>query len=99
MPRLRCHYVDCVFLDQGYCGAAAAEIDPEEGCLTYSATGEVAVEDAWEENEALEEEWADAVFTPESEEDEDFWLEDDPLGDEEDEYEDDEIDEFDLDGD
>ena len=80
MPRLRCHYADCVFLDEGYCGAAAAELDPSEGCLTYSAVGEVAPEDAWEENEALEEQWAEAGFAPEDGDGEDdYWLEDDPL--------------------
>lgn len=80
MPRLRCHYADCVFLDEGYCGAAAVEVDPSEGCLTYSAVGEVAPEDAWEQNEALEEEWAEAGFASESgESDDDFWLEDEPL--------------------
>ena len=46
MPRIRCHYADCVFLDEGYCAAAATELDPEEGCLTYSPTGEVEAEDA-----------------------------------------------------
>lgn len=92
MPRLRCHYTDCVFLDQGYCGAIVAEIDPEEGCLTYSATGEVAPDEAWEENEALEEEWAEAGFTPEGEDDEDFWLEDDPVPDTENFEEDDDSD-------
>jgi len=30
MPRIRCHYVDCVFLEGGYCGATAVEIDPDE---------------------------------------------------------------------
>lgn len=68
MPRIRCHYVDCVFLDEGYCAAAAVELDPEEGCMTYSASGEVSAEDAWEENEALEENWEEAGFLPEGEE-------------------------------
>jgi len=36
MPRIKCHYVDCVFLDDGYCSAAAVEIDPDTGCATYS---------------------------------------------------------------
>ena len=27
MARIRCHYADCVFLDEGYCSAAAVEID------------------------------------------------------------------------
>jgi len=35
MPRIRCHYLDCGFLDDGYCSAAAVEIDPDAGCMTY----------------------------------------------------------------
>jgi hypothetical protein len=81
MPRIRCHYADCVFLDEGYCAAAAVELDPEEGCLTYAATGEVSAEDAWEDNEALEEEWEEAGFAPEGEED------DEEAGEEEEEEE------------
>lgn len=81
MPRIRCHYIDCVFLDEGYCAAAAVELDPEEGCITYSASGEVSPEEAWEENEALEEDWEGAGFAPEGEED---------LEEEEEEEEDDE---------
>jgi hypothetical protein len=69
MPRIRCHYEDCVFLDEGFCAAAAVELDPEEGCLTYSPSGG-ASEDAWEENEATEEDWEEAGFAPEGEEDE-----------------------------
>jgi hypothetical protein len=68
MPRIRCHYADCVFLDEGYCAAAATELDPEEGCLTYSPSGEISPEDAWEENEALEEDWEEAGFLPEGDE-------------------------------
>jgi hypothetical protein len=29
MPRIKCHYVDCVFVDEGYCSAAAVELDPD----------------------------------------------------------------------
>lgn len=72
MPRIRCHYVDCVFLDEGYCAAAAVELDPEEGCLTYSPSGEVSPDEAWEENESMEEEWEDAGFAAEGEEDEEW---------------------------
>lgn len=69
MPRIRCHYIDCVFLDDGYCGAAAVEIDPDTGCATYSPTEEAVAEKEWEEEELeeLEEEDLD-------EEDEDLWL-------------------------
>lgn len=76
MPRIRCHYVDCVFLDEGYCAAAAVELDDEEGCLTYAAAGEVSAEDAWEDNEALEEEWEEAGFAPDDGEEEGDDLED-----------------------
>ena len=36
MPRIKCHYIDCVFVDEGYCSAALVEIDPDTGCDTYS---------------------------------------------------------------
>jgi hypothetical protein len=77
MPRIRCHYVDCVFLDDGYCGAAAVEIDPDEGCLTFSRASDIEERDAeWEDEEELEEieEWDDMEF---EEEDEDLWVDDD----------------------
>lgn len=89
MPRIRCHYADCVFLDEGYCAAAAVELDPEEGCLTYAAAGEVSPDEAWEDNEALEEEWEEAGFAPEGEDDEDLTEVDEEETEEEPEEEDD----------
>ena len=52
MPRIKCHYIDCVFLDDGYCSAAAVEIDPDTGCATYSPSDEANQE--WEEEEETE---------------------------------------------
>jgi hypothetical protein len=69
MPRIRCHYTDCVFIDDGYCSAAAVEIDPDTGCATYSPTDEAAAEENWEEDEELEE-WED-----EEEEEDENWEE------------------------
>ena len=70
MPRIKCHYIDCVFLDDGYCSAAAVEIDPDTGCATYSPSDEAA--EAWEEEE--ETEWEE----DESEEEEDeLWDDED----------------------
>ena len=89
MPRIRCHYIDCVFLDEGYCAAAEVELDPEEGCLTYSATGEVSPDEAWEKNEAIEEDWEEAGFVPEGE---DEWEEEEE--EEEEAEEDDDADEM-----
>jgi hypothetical protein len=76
MPRIRCHYTDCVFLDDGYCGAAAVEIDPDTGCATYSPNEEAVKEGDWEEEEL--EEWEEEDM---EEEDEDLWMDE-----EEDEY-------------
>jgi hypothetical protein len=73
MPRIKCHYVDCVFIDEGICSAAAVEVDPDEGCKTYSPAEETAAADDWDEEEESEE-WED--------EDE----EDDEWTDEEDEF-------------
>lgn len=70
MPRIRCHYLDCVFIDEGYCSAAAVEIDPDTGCATYSPLeGAVEEDDNWED-EGLEE-WED-----DGDEEEDLWLDD-----------------------
>jgi hypothetical protein len=64
-----------LFLDDGYCGAAAIEIDPDVGCMTYSRADDLEVEEEWdgEEEEELEE-WEE--LEGEDEEDE-LWLEED----------------------
>jgi hypothetical protein len=63
-----------VFLDDGYCGAAAIEVDPDVGCMTYSRANDLDVEDeAWEEEEDAEE-WEEAEL---DEEDDEMWLDDD----------------------
>ena len=67
MPRIKCHYIDCVFLDEGYCSAAAIELDPDTGCATYSPSDEAAVQEDWDEEE---EEWEDDEA---DEEDDELW--------------------------
>lgn len=74
MPKIRCHYLDCVFLDEGYCSAAAIELDPDSGCMTYSPSSETTTEEDWEDEEELEE-WED--LEPEEDEEEDVWLDED----------------------
>ena len=70
MPRIRCHYVDCVFLDDGFCSAAAVELDPDMGCTTFSRANDLEVDDEDLEFEEIDE-W------DELDDDEDLWLEDD----------------------
>ena len=68
MPRIKCHYIDCVFLDEGYCSAAAIELDPDSGCATYSPSDEAAAAaEDWEEEE---EEWEEDES---DEEDDELW--------------------------
>lgn len=74
MPRIRCHYIDCVFLDDGYCGAAAIELDPDVGCMTFSRADDAEVENEWEDEEEETEEWEDLEV---DEEDDEIWLDED----------------------
>jgi hypothetical protein len=69
MPRVRCFYLDCVFLDDGFCSAVSVEIDPDEGCITYKRSSDFI------EDEIVEEEW-EALGFDEADED-DVWLDDD----------------------
>jgi len=66
MPRIKCHYIDCVFLDEGYCSAAAIELDPDTGCATYSPSDEATAAEDWEEEEEWEEDEAE-------DEDDELW--------------------------
>lgn len=70
MPRIRCLYLDCAFLDDGFCSAASVEIDPDNGCKTYSPSAESNLEDEWDEEEELEE-WEE--LEDDEEEDDDLW--------------------------
>ena len=67
MPRIHCHYIDCLFLDGKYCSAAAIELDPDTGCKTYQPRDDINIED-WEEDEEIEE-WDDI-----EEDEEDLWV-------------------------
>jgi hypothetical protein len=77
MPKIRCHYMDCSFLDEGYCSAAAVEIDPDAGCTTFSPASGGLNDDDWEGEEELEE-WEDLEGEEESEED--IWGDDEEEG-------------------
>jgi hypothetical protein len=78
MPRIRCRYMDCIFLEENFCGAAAIELDPDAGCLTYSQSAEAEPEEEWEEDE-FDEDWENEEegFEIEDEEEEGKWDEED----------------------
>jgi hypothetical protein len=90
MPRIRCRFIDCYYLESGYCTAETVLIDPDEGCLTFSHIDDLALSesDDWqmdemEEIEALDnmdEVWGDDGDDDGDEEEElDGWIEDDEL--------------------
>ena len=70
MPRIHCYYIDCVFLDDGYCSALEIENDPDVGCMTYTSSVDTEVDDRWEDEEDKLDGWEDM----ESDDDE-SWLE------------------------
>ena len=72
MPRIRCHYVDCVFLDDGFCGAAAVEFDPDLGCMTFTRADGLEVGDAWDDETEELDEWDEIDV-----DDDDLWLDED----------------------
>lgn len=73
MPRIKCHYADCVFLDEGFCSAAAVEFDPDTGCVTYSPVdGAAANDDDWDEDDDAE--WDEEDL---DDDDDDDWEEED----------------------
>ncbi|HLF03234.1 MAG TPA: hypothetical protein VI547_14725 [Anaerolineales bacterium] len=70
MPRIRCHYEDCIFLEEKYCGAAAVEIDPDDGCQTYSQVDDSEIAEAAElDDDLLEEEEEEELYEEEEEDD------------------------------
>ncbi len=73
MPKIRCLYVGCVYLEKGYCTAPMVNIDPDEGCLTFTQLDDpFEVEDAdWEDELEGFDEWEEDDF------DDDDWLDDD----------------------
>ena len=49
MPRIRCSYLGCMYREEDFCRAEKVELDPEEGCLTYTLIEDVSLDDDWEE--------------------------------------------------
>ena len=76
MPRIRCRYVDCIYLESGFCGADQIDLDPELGCLTFAQEEEDLViekEEEWEEEQVLDgeedEDWDEDELEEELDED------------------------------
>jgi hypothetical protein len=88
MPRIRCRFIDCYYLESGYCTAENVLIDPDEGCLTYSHIDDIALSEPedWQldEIEDIEDlDSLDEVWEDEDDDDEEDvpegWIQDDEL--------------------
>jgi len=55
MARITCYYIDCVFLDDNFCSAAAIELDPDTGCKTYSPALDGEADEDWDSEDELDE--------------------------------------------
>jgi len=67
MTKIRCLYEECVFLAKGYCSASSIELDPEDGCLTYTEeSGEfianVFIEEEEDDFDDFDDSWEDEGF-------------------------------------
>jgi len=68
MPRIRCSYLGCVYREGDYCNVALVELDPEDGCLTFTPLEDILLEDD-EWDEVLEQE--EDLFDADEDEDDD----------------------------
>ena len=92
MPRIRCNYEGCIYLEGNFCTAGEIELDQELGCLTFSQVEEeeiIGVEEEELEEIEEEEEWEEDIEEEdledwEEDEDEDWEDEDDDEEEEED---------------
>ena len=78
MPRIRCLYFNCLYLDDDICTASIVEIDPDIGCTTYAQGASDLFSDDddyddWDDTEDLGMEIVDEI---EMDEDDGDWLDD-----------------------
>ncbi len=78
MARIRCKYRGCTFLDDGICTATTVNLDPDEGCLTFTLLADPFDDD--------DEEWEDDLDGYEEWDDEDDDRLSEPLFDDEDDF-------------
>ena len=64
MTKIRCYYLDCLFLDERHCTAAAVDINPDSGCQTYRPIDDEENTGDWDDDEL--EDWDEADDDSES---------------------------------
>ena len=58
MPRIRCFFDGCIYLERGYCTTEEIILDPDEGCLTFTQIDDLARDD---------DDWEDELFDTQEE--------------------------------
>ena len=61
MAQIRCRYIGCHYLDNGICTASTVDLDPDEGCQTFSQLEDPFDEEDWDDDDDLDgyTEWDD----------------------------------------
>jgi hypothetical protein len=72
MAKIRCLYVGCIYLEKGYCSAPLVNIDPDEGCLTFTQLDDPFDDDDWDDDFSDFDQWNEDDF-----DDDDDWFDDD----------------------
>ncbi len=74
MTKIRCYYLDCLFLDERHCTAAAVDINPDTGCQTYRPIDDEDNIGDWDDEletwDESEDEETESLWEVEEEEDE-----------------------------
>ena len=71
MPRVRCLYLGCIYLEEDICTASFVTIDPDSGCETYETVAPSHNDEDWDESDDVDN-WDS--FEEESESDESGWF-------------------------
>ena len=81
--KIRCKYLDCAFLDEGYCISAQIDLDSDKGCMTYQSNDDLPLDENIDEIDNIND-WEDGDEDMIDENnDDDLWMDEE---DEEDDY-------------
>ncbi len=74
--KIRCKYLDCAFLDEGYCISAQIDLDSDKGCLTYQSNDDLPIDENLDEIDNIND-WEESEEDIEDEnDDDDPWMDD-----------------------
>lgn len=73
MTHIICRAINCLFWEEGVCGAEEIEYEPDAGCLTFQDIGDLELEEEDDEDLDWEDEDEDLYDDEDKDWDEDDW--------------------------